>query len=69
MDSFFKGPGLSTVGAYDVVGGAISVSPGAGTATEIGVGLGASFEDQATPGAISGDYGFEIGNDGFGWGW
>jgi len=69
LDSFFKGPGVSTTGAYDVVGGAISASPGAGTATEAGVGLGVSFENQATPGSISGDYGYEISNDGWGWGW
>jgi RHS repeat-associated protein len=72
LDALFTGPGGAIYGAYDVLGGQFSYSPGAGSTTEVGVGLGVSATDErgaAATGGIGGEMGSVLSNDGWGWGW
>jgi uncharacterized protein RhaS with RHS repeats len=69
LEGFLTGPGVSTAGAYDVVGGALSYSPGSGTSTEVGVGIGISATDFRGSGGLSVDNGWALDWQGPGWGW
>lgn len=69
LEGFLTGPGVSTAGAYDVVGGAITYSPGSGTSTEIGIGIGVSATDFRATGGPSADTAGALNWQGPGWGW
>lgn len=51
VDDFIGGFGMSGAGGYRIVGGSVVWSPGQGSATEVGFGVGAGF----SPGELSGE--------------
>ena len=66
LDRFHTGPGTSVIGGYYELGGAIGYSPGEGTSTEVGVGLGVTMAGSAATGGVAADGGVVLWNDGWG---